>query len=131
MAQLIEENTDLQVIRKFGIGGGTTNIHPAMMSGEVDMYVEYTGTGWMNVLNEKLPNDNQVVFDLLKSEYEEKFKFKWLGLLGFNNTYALAIPDSLADQFNIRNSSDLARNSQYFMFGAEFDFFERPDGYQV
>ncbi|GAF03359.1 ABC transporter permease/substrate-binding protein [Saccharicrinis fermentans] len=130
MAQLIEENTDLQVIRKFGIGGGTTNIHPAMMSGEVDMYVEYTGTGWMNVLNEKLPNDNQVVFDLLKSEYEEKFKFKWLGLLGFNNTYALAIPDSLADQFNIRNSSDLARNSQYFMFGAEFDFFERPDGYQ-
>jgi osmoprotectant transport system permease protein len=55
---------------------------------------------------------------------------KWLGLLGFNNTYALAIPDSLASKFNISTSSDLARNSGHFKFGAEFDFFERPDGYE-
>ena len=129
MAQLIENETDLQVIRKFGIGGGTTNIHPALLNGEVDMYVEYTGTGWMNVLKQKLPPDNRVPLTEIQALYEEQFQLKWLGLLGFNNTYALAIPDSLAQQFNISTNSDLARNSQHFTFGAEFDFFERPDGY--
>ena len=130
MAQLIEENTDLQVVRKFGIGGGTTNIHPALMNGELDMYVEYTGTGWMNVLKAELPYDKQVKFEAIKERYEQQYQLKWLGLLGFNNTYALAIPDSLARKYGITKSSDLARNSQHFSFGAEFDFFERPDGYE-
>lgn len=129
MAQLIENETDLSVIRKFGIGGGTTNIHPAMLNDELDMYVEYTGTGWMSVLKEQLPANNQVDIKAIQQQYLEKYNLKWLGLLGFNNTYALAIPDSLAQRFNIGSCSDLARNSQHFQFGAEFDFFERPDGY--
>lgn len=130
IAQLIENETDLQVIRKFGIGGGTTNIHPAMINGDVDMYVEYTGTGWMNVLEQPLPTNNHVEFTLIKKQYQEKYNLKWLGLLGFNNTYTLAIPDSLAQKFKIHNYSDLARYSQHFNFGAEFDFFERSDAYK-
>ncbi|RXJ44343.1 ABC transporter permease/substrate-binding protein [Gelidibacter gilvus] len=130
IAQLIENETDLQVVRKFGIGGGTTNIHPAMTNGEVDMYVEYTGTGWMNVLEKPLPTDNHVEFSLIQKQYEENYHLKWLGLLGFNNTYTLAIPDSLAQKFKIHNFSDLARYSPHFKFGAEFDFFERSDAYE-
>ncbi|WP_027125108.1 ABC transporter permease/substrate-binding protein [Gelidibacter mesophilus] len=130
IAQLIENETDLQVVRKFGIGGGTTNIHPAMTNGEVDMYVEYTGTGWMSVLEEPLPTDNHVEFSLIQKQYQENYNLKWLGLLGFNNTYTLAIPDSLAQKFKIQNFSDLARYSQHFKFGAEFDFFERSDAYK-
>ncbi len=130
IAQLIENETDLQVVRKFGIGGGTTNIHPAMTNGEVDMYVEYTGTGWMNVLEKPLPNDNHVKFSVIQKQYEENYNLKWLGLLGFNNTYTLAIPDSLAQKYKIHNFSDLARYSQHFKFGAEFDFFERSDAYE-
>lgn len=130
LSQLIEEETDLEVIRKFGIGGGTTNIHPAMINGEVDMYVEYTGTGWMSVLKQKLPSNNQVDFASIQALYQDNFELTWLGLLGFNNTYALAIHDSMAHKFNINTSSDLARNSAFFKFGAEFDFFERADGYQ-
>lgn len=129
IAQLIENETDLQVIRKFGIGGGTTNIHPAIKNGEVDMYVEYTGTSWMNVLKEQLPSNNLIDFNTLQKQYQASYNLKWLGLLGFNNTYALVIPDSLAQKFNIVNCSDLGRNSQHFDFGAEFDFFERPDGF--
>lgn len=130
MAQLIESETDLEVIRKFGIGGGTTNIHPALLNGELDMYVEYTGTGWMNVLKKELPVDNKVKFNQIQKDYNEQFQLKWMGLLGFNNTYALAIPDSLAQKFSINTSSELARYSSQFNFGAEFDFFERPDGYE-
>ncbi|MCG9791005.1 ABC transporter permease/substrate-binding protein [Flavobacterium algicola] len=130
IAQLIENETDIKVIRKFGIGGGTTNIHPAMTNGELDLYVEYTGTGWMNVLNEKLPSNNQVDFTLMQKKYQENYNMKWLGLLGFNNTYALAIPDSLAQKFNINTFSNLANYSNQFDFGAEFDFFERSDAYK-
>ncbi len=60
ISQTIENNTDINVIRKFGIGGGTTNIHPAMISGDLDIYVEYSGTAWLNVLEKKLPPNNQI-----------------------------------------------------------------------
>lgn len=130
IAQLIENQTDLEVVRKFGIGGGTTNIHPAMLNGEIDLYVEYSGTAWMDVLKKSVVQDNLIDFAVLKKNYKDNFNLKWLGLLGFNNTYALAIPDSLARKFSISNFSDLAKNSQNFKFGAEFDFFERPDAYK-
>lgn len=50
VSQLIENNTDIRVERKFGIGGGTSNIHPAILKGEIDIYPEYTGTAWLFVL---------------------------------------------------------------------------------
>ena len=48
---LIEQDTDLNVELTQGVGGGTSNIQPAMASGEFDLYPEYTGTGWNMVLN--------------------------------------------------------------------------------
>lgn len=127
IAQSIEQNTDIKVIRKFGIGGGTTNIHPAMLSGDLDVYVEYTGTSWLNVLEKKLPENNLIDFKNLNNIYREKFKLKWLGLLGFDNTYGLAI--SNRDSINIATYSELANESQNYNFGAEFDFFERSDAF--
>ena len=50
---LIEQNTDLNVELTHGVGGGTSNIHPAMESGEFDIYPEYTGTGWNMVLKQE------------------------------------------------------------------------------
>ncbi len=47
---LIEEHTDIEVERNLGIGGGTSNIHPTMLSGEIDIYPEYTGTSLLIVL---------------------------------------------------------------------------------
>ena len=126
IAQTIENNTDIKVIRKFGIGGGITNIHPAMISGDLDIYVEYSGTAWLNVLEEKLPPNNQINYETLHQIYEEKFKLKWLGLLGFNNTYGLAISKKHSE---ISTFSDLAQKSPDFTFGAEFDFFERSDAF--
>ena len=127
IAQEIENKTDIKVTRKFGIGGGTTTIQPAMLSGDLDVYVEYTGTAWLNVLKEKLPENHLIDYEILNKIYQEKFKLKWLGLLGFNNTYGLAI--SKKDPENISTYSDLAIQSQKFTFGAEFDFFERSDAF--
>lgn len=129
IAQRIENNTDIKVIRKFGIGGGTTNIQPAMLTGDLDVYVEYTGTAWLNVLKENLPADNLIDYEFLTKKYDEKFKLKWLGLLGFNNTYGLAIGKDDPESQNIFTYSDLAARSNDFIFGAEFDFFERSDAF--
>ena len=126
ISKTIKNNTDIKVSRKFGIGGGTTNIHPAMISGDLDIYVEYSGTAWLNVLEKKLPPNNQINYETLNKDYQEKFKLKWLGLLGFNNTYGLAISKKNSD---ISNFSELAQKSADFTFGAEFDFFERSDAF--
>jgi len=129
ISQTIENNTDLKVVRKFGIGGGTTNIHPALISRDLDAYVEYTGTAWLNVLKKDLPENNFIDFAELNKTYEDQFQLKWLGLLGFNNTYGLAISKENANAQKIETYSDLALKSSQFTFGAEFDFFERSDAF--
>lgn len=127
IAQEVENNTDILVVRKFGIGGGTTNIHPAMLSGDFDVYVEYTGTAWLNVLKKELAPNNLIDINKLNEIYQEKFQLRWLGLLGFNNTYGLAISEK--DPAKISTFSDLAKESKNYTFGAEFDFFERSDAF--
>lgn len=129
ISQLIETHTDIKVEKTLGIGGGTSNIHPAMMKGEIDIYPEYTGTGWLFVLKKELISDPAEMYDSVKSEYSEKYNIQWLGLYGFNDTYTLAVKDSLAKKYNLNTYSDLAKVSGDLIFGAEPDFFVRPDGY--
>ena len=128
LTQLIEKHTAIKVEKKFGIGGGTANIHPAMLAGEIDIYPEYTGTGWLYVLkNDPIHNPGEL-YSKVSKEYMEKFNIKWLGLYGFNNTYALAVNKSLAEKLQLKTSTDLAKVSPELVFGAEYDFFEREDG---
>lgn len=125
---LIEQETDLKVEHKEGIGGGTSNIHPAMKAGEIDLYPEYTGTAWMFVLEQKLVHDPAELYEAVKAGYEDSFEFTWSGMYGFNDTYGLAMKRELAEELGIVNYSDLAKISFELKFGAEHDFFEREDG---
>lgn len=128
---LIEEHSDIEVERNFGIGGGTANIHPAMLEGEIDIYPEYTGTSWMQVLGEDLIEDPNELYEETKAAYEEEFELKWLELYGFNNTYALAVDGDIAEENNLQTYSDLAEMSGELTFGAEYDFYEREDGFDA
>ena len=128
---LIEQDTGLAVEITKGIGGGTSNIHPAMLKGEFDIYPEYTGTGWLVVLKKDslLPPDT--LYETLKKEYEQKFHLKWLSPYGFDNTYSLAVGEPLAKKYDLTRFSDLARYPDQFIFGAEYDFFEIHEGYEA
>lgn len=128
---LIEKNTDIHVEQNLGIGGGTSNIHPAMEVGQIDLYPEYTGTGWLFVLKNQLIRDPDELYGELKSAYNEKYNMKWLGLYGFNNTYCVAVKPELVNKYNLKNVSDLAKVSQELKFGANYDFFEREDGFEA
>lgn len=129
LTMLIEAKTDIKVEQKMGIGGGTSNIHPGMISGEIDIYPEYTGTGWMFVLKEDLISDPLTLYQEVKRSYMDKFNIVWSGLYGFNDTYGIAIREDLANKLNVKNYSDLGSKSDKLIFGAEYDFYEREDGY--
>lgn len=128
---LIEENTDLKVEITKGIGGGTSNIHPAILKGDFDLYPEYTGTSWSFVLKEAGIPDDETLYNELKNKYNSEYDLSWIGLYGFNNTYGLVIRKDLAEQYNIKTYSDLAKYSKDFTFGAEYDFYEREDGFDA
>jgi glycine betaine/L-proline ABC transporter, permease/glycine betaine/L-proline-binding protein len=129
LTELIEQDTDLKVNMTNGVGGGTSNIHPAIVKGEFDLYPEYTGTSWEAVLKKEGSYDESK-FDELQKEYKEKYNLEYVNLYGFNNTYGLAVNRDIAEKYNLKTYSDLAAVSNNLIFGAEYDFFEREDGYK-
>ena len=129
LTELIKQDTDLKVNITNGVGGGTSNIHPAIVKGEFDLYPEYTGTSWEAVLKKEGSYDESK-FDELQKEYKEKYNLEYVNLYGFNNTYGLAVNKDIAEKYNLKTYSDLAAVSNNLIFGAEYDFFEREDGYK-
>ena len=129
LALLIEENSDLHVKITKGVGGGTSNIHPAMIKGDFDLYPEYTGTGWLVILKKDtlLPPDQ--LFSELQKEYSREYGLKWVAPYGFNNAYSLAVSNEMAKKYNLKTFSDLALYPDLFTFGAEYDFSEINGGY--
>lgn len=126
---LIEQETDLKVEQQLGIGGGTSNIHPALIKGDIDLYPEYTGTGWLFVLKESLLRDPDELYAKVKAAYDEEYDVHWSGLYGFNNTYSIAVTTEAAEKHNLKTLSDLGKASSELVFAANPDFLEREDGF--
>ena len=129
LAQLIEAKTVYSVERVEPISGGTSNIQVAMENDELDLYPEYTGTGWLTVLKNDETKDADYMYEELNKQYNEQFNMSWMALYGFENTYTLAVRAETAEQYNLTKISDLAAVSDQLVFGANFDYFEREDGY--
>ena len=127
MKTLIEAKTDLTVEVAQGVGGGTLNIHPAMLKGEFDFYPEYTGTVWHNVLKKEGRYEETLIDELAKS-YDE-MGIKWMGYLGYGNPYDVGVQKAVAEKYNLKNMSDLEAVADKLVFGANYDFYERPDGF--
>ncbi len=129
IAQLIEEETDYKVEITKGVGGGTTNIHPALVKGEFDLYPEYTRTAWLNVLKkEEMEKDDDSLYTQLLEEYGE-IGLTWTGLYGFSNTYGLAVREETAQQYGLATYSDLAAASGELVFGGNPDYIELETGF--
>lgn len=130
LKEIIEKDTNLHVKLTQGVGGGTSNIQPGMIKGEFDIYPEYTGTGWNTVLK-RTELYNESMFDKLLSSYKKNYNMTWTGMYGFNNTYGLVVRKEIAKKYNLKTYSDLAKVADKLIFGAEYDFFEREDGYNA
>ncbi|MBA5850284.1 ABC transporter permease subunit [Clostridium sp. cel8] len=126
VGELIEENTDLKVEYEPNLGG-TNVVFSAMKSGNVDVSVEYTGTGLVNIMKHKLINDPDKVYSVVKDYYHKNFDIEWLKPLGFNNTYTLAVSQDTAKKYNLNTLSDLAKVSRNLRLSSTMEFSERPD----
>lgn len=127
---LIIQETGLPVQVTPGVGGGTANIEIGMEKGVFDLYPEYTGTGWNAVLKNK-GLYTESLFNQMQAEYKEKLGLEWVGMYGFNNTFGMVVQKDIAQRYNLKTYSDLAKVAPQLTFGAEYDFFERKDGYQA
>ena len=128
VAELIESRTDLTVDRRFNLGG-TDICHEALANGEIDLYVEYTGTGLVNVLGLDPPSNGADVLAVLDEAYQEQFDATWLSPLGYNSTYAVTVRKADALQHGWTRISDLASHAANLKAGFTAEFSERKDGY--
>lgn len=128
IGQLIEHDLGVKTEITKGVGGGTTNIQPALLKGDFDLYPEYTGTGWLTVLKKEQENDPQALYENLQKGYEE-MGLHWSGLYGFQNSYVLAVRREAAEEYGLTTFSDLAAASQNLVFGGNPDYMEREDGF--
>ncbi len=126
MAQMVEHHLPVRVERKFNLG--TTDIcHQALLREQIDLYPEYTGTAYLNVLKET----HQVwtphaLFEYVAKEYDKKFKLVWLEPFPFNNSNVLVVNKRWSAQERIKSIGDLAQSS-LVMIAAPPEAIERAD----
>ncbi len=128
LAQQIEAKTNLTVNRSFNLGG-TFICHQAILAGEIDGYVEYTGTALTAILEQKPITDAQEVYRQVKQAYAQKFNLELMPSLGFENTFAIVIRSEDAQRLKIKTISEAARYTSQWQAGFGYEFLEREDGY--
>jgi osmoprotectant transport system substrate-binding protein len=129
LAQHIEKRTGIPVERKTNLGG-TLLIHKAMLAGDLDLYVEYTGTALTAVLGEPPKGDAQMTYERVKQQYAQRFGLEVTEPLGFENTFAMVVRSDDAERLHLKNMSDLEVIAPQWHAAVGYEFLERPDGYQ-
>lgn len=126
---LIEQETDLTVQLKPGLGK-TSFVFNALKSGSIDIYPEFTGTAISEFLKEEAINNNQEdVYLQAKEGMQEQFDMVMLSPMNYNNTYALAVSEELAESYQLQKISDLKPIEQKVKAGFTLEFNDREDGY--
>jgi glycine betaine/choline ABC-type transport system substrate-binding protein len=128
VAQQIERRTDVRVDRRFFLGG-TFVCHHAIVGGEVDIYVEYTGTALTAILERPPAHDPDAVYASVRDAYAERFDLVWGEPLGFNNTFAILVRGTDALRLGITTISDAAPHTPTWRAGFGYEFMEREDGF--
>lgn len=127
VADIIEAKTDIKVDRKLELGGSKV-CFSAIRSGEIDMYIDYTGTVYADYLNHAPISDMEKVYNTVKDELKENYDIEALNQLNFNNTYTLAVKKETAEEFGLEDISDLYNVADQLKSGVTFEFANRDDG---
>ncbi len=128
LAQQIEANSDLKVQRRLNLGG-TGICHEGIKSGQLDAYIEYTGTAFSSILKQNSNSDPKAVYQKVKSEYAKQFKLEVTEPLGFENTFAMVVRGSDAKALNLQTLSQAAKYANQWQAGFGYEFMEREDGF--
>jgi len=107
---------------------GSTVAFDALRSGEIDVYVDYTGTIWATIMHrDAVPEDRGRVLREVASYLEREHQVTLVGTLGFENAYAFAMRRPHAERLGIRRISDLAPHARRMSVGGDYEFFGRGE----
>ncbi len=131
VSQQIERRTGLRVERRLHLGG-TFVCHRAITAGQIDLYVEYSGTAFTAILKQAPLTDPDSVWRSVAAEYARRFRLTWTAPFGFDNTFAILVRRADADRYALKRVSDLARASppRRWRAGFGYEFLERADGFE-
>lgn len=130
ITSLALENAGAKITDQTGISGSAT-VREALETGQIDIYWDYTGTGWVNILGnttENLPEDLHAAV----AEADAKNGIAWLPSANFENTYRVAAKSDFAKKNSIVTMSDMAKfvkaNPDQGVICAASEFINRDDG---
>ena len=126
LARLVERETGRRTELVQSLG--STVAFDALVAGEIDLYVDYTGTVWVNQMQGggSFPG-RAAVTERVRRFLREQHDVTLAAMLGFENTYALAVRGRDAERLGLRTISDLAAVAPRFVFGSDYEFFARPE----
>lgn len=127
LAQVLERDTHLRIERRLNLGG-TFICDRALRGGDIDAYVEYTGTALTAIFHETAAHDRAAVLSRSRELYAGA-GIAALDSLGFNNTFALLVRRRDAESLGLRTIGDLRKVSDRWLPGFGYEFLQRKDGY--
>jgi osmoprotectant transport system substrate-binding protein len=127
IAQHIENRLHAPVERKLNLGGMLL-AHQALLSKQIDLYPEYTGTAFANILKSGGVSDPAVVLERVRAEYA-RMQLEWLDPLGFESSFAMAVRGEDARARHLETLSDAAADPKGFSLGCGYEFISHPDGF--
>lgn len=126
-SEYLEANSDLTVNKQCNLGGAQV-VFSALNRNDIDMYIDYTGTDYTDILKHKPISDVNEVYNTVKKEMKEKYNIEVLQQMNFNNTYALAVRKDTAEKYNLNNISDLIGVANQLTISPTLEFANRLDG---
>ncbi|MEZ5709565.1 MAG: ABC transporter permease/substrate-binding protein [Blastomonas sp.] len=112
-------------------GMGSAVVFGALTNGDIDVYVDYSGTIWTNAMKRTDPVSRPDMIDAIGKWVATEHGARLAGALGFENTYAFAVREADAKRLNLRTLDDVVRVSPDFTFGTDVEFLERPEWQMV
>jgi glycine betaine/choline ABC-type transport system substrate-binding protein len=121
------EKKGIAVERQFELGGNLP--HDSLLSKQIDVYPEYTGTAYTAILKHDPLTDPQAVYDQTKAEYADRFDLVLSPPLGFANDFAILVRGDVAEKYKLKTISDAVPLAKNWQAGFGQDFMSRADGY--
>lgn len=121
------ENAGIQVNRKLNLGG-TPVAHNAILTGQIDLYPEYTGTALLTVLKLPANKNPKQVFDTVGEQYQRQFNLVWLDPSPMQSTNFMVVTREAAERYSIKKLSDMIENASNLRIVVPPEFLEREDG---
>jgi osmoprotectant transport system permease protein len=112
-------------------GMGSTILFESLANGSIDVYVDYTGTIWSNIMKRQVVLSRQEMFGEMCEFLENHYSIVTVGALGFENAYSLAMRRGRAEELGIKTICDLARHAKGLSIGGDYEFFGRPEWIKV